>query len=251
MSVWPRGSRIQARTASKPVLLLLAAAGLLLLIACVNVALLQLGEVGARRREITVRVALGAGQGRLVRQLLGESLVLSCTAGVLGSALAWAMLKALLAIAPERLPGLDAVQIDGRVLLFALLVAIATGLAFGIVPAWLVGRGGPAGAVRAGTGQSARGAALLQRSLLAAQIAMSMVMLVMSVLLEQSLKQLSNVDPGFRPESLTAVYVRPCRGTTQENACGSCSCRRAVGLPTFPVFAMSPSAAQHRLSGIQ
>jgi putative ABC transport system permease protein len=195
----------QARTASKPVLLLLAAAGLLLLIACVNVALLQLGEVGARRREITVRVALGAGQGRLVRQLLGESLVLSCTAGVLGSALAWAMLKALLAIAPERLPGLDAVQIDGRVLLFALLVAIATGLAFGIVPAWLVGRGGPAGAVRAGTGQSARGAALLQRSLLAAQIAMSMVMLVMSVLLEQSLKQLSNVDPGFRPESLTAV----------------------------------------------
>lgn len=197
----------EGRQASGPVLLLLAAAGLLLLIACVNVALLQLGEVGARRNEITVRVALGAGQGRLVRQLLGESLVLALLASVLGAALAWAMLRGLVAIAPERLPGLDAVAIDGRVLGFALVVAITTGLAFGIVPAWLVGRSGPAGAVRAGTGQSTRGASFLQRALLAAQIAMSMVLLVMSVLLGQSLDRLTNVDPGFRPESLTALRV--------------------------------------------
>lgn len=197
----------QGRQASGPVLLLLGAAGLLLLIACVNVALLQLGEVSARRNEITVRVALGAGQGRLVRQLLGESLVLALIASALGAALAWAMLRGLLAIAPERLPGLDAVSIDARVLGFALLVAIATGLSFGIVPAWLVGRSGPAAAVRSGGGQSARGAAFLQRTLLSAQIAMSMVLLVMSVLLGQSLARLSNVDPGFKAESLTALRV--------------------------------------------
>lgn len=197
----------QGRQASRPVLLLLAAAGLLLLIACVNVALLQLGEVSARRNEITVRVALGAGQGRLVRQLLGESLVLSLIASALGAALAWMMLRGLVAIAPERLPGLDAVQIDGRVLAFALLIAIITGLAFGIVPAWLVGRSGPASVIRAGGGQSTRGGALVQRTLLAAQIAMSMVLLVMSVLLGESLQRLSNVDPGFRPESLIAVRV--------------------------------------------
>lgn len=197
----------QGRNASGPVLLLLAAAGLLLLIACVNVALLQLGEVSARRNEITVRVALGAGQGRLVRQLLGESLVLALIASALGSMVAWAMLRGLLAIAPERLPGLDTVQVDGRVLGFALLIAIATGLLFGVVPAWLVGRSGPSAAVRSGGGQSARGAALLQRGLLSAQIAMSMVLLVMSVLLGQSLHRLTAVDPGFRREQLTALRV--------------------------------------------
>lgn len=197
----------QGRHASGPVLLLLGAAGLLLLIACVNVALLQLGEVSARRNEITVRVALGAGQGRLARQLLGESLVLALIASALGAAFAWAMLRGLLAIAPERLPGLDSVHIDARVLGFALLVAIATGLAFGIVPAWLVGRSGPASVVRSGGGQSARGASLIQRSLLAAQIAMSMVLLVMSVLLGKSLQHLTTVDPGFRAESLTALRV--------------------------------------------
>lgn len=197
----------QGKQARGPVLLLLGAAALLLLIACVNVALLQLGEVSARKNEITVRVALGAGQGRLVRQLLGESLVLALIASAIGSALAWAMLRGLLAIAPERLPGLDAVHIDARVLGFALLVAIATGLSFGIVPAWLVGRSGPASAVRSGGGQSARGAALLQRSLLSAQIAMSVVLLVMSVLLGQSLARLTNVSPGFNAQSLTALRV--------------------------------------------
>jgi len=197
----------EGRQASGPVLILLGAASLLLLIACVNVALLQLGEVSARRNEISVRVALGAGQGRLVRQLLGESLVLALVSSVTGALLAWAMLRGLVALAPERLPGLDGVQIDGRVLGFALLLAVVTGLLFGIVPAWLVGRSGPSSVVRSGGGQSARGAILVQRSLLAAQIAMSMVLLVMSVLLGRSLARLTAVDPGFRPESLTALRI--------------------------------------------
>ncbi|MCE9601821.1 MAG: ADOP family duplicated permease [Gemmatimonadetes bacterium] len=197
----------QGRNASGPVLLLLAGAGLLLLIACVNVALLQLGEVSARRNEITVRVALGAGQGRLVRQLLGESLLLALIASALGAVLAAVMLRGLLAIAPERLPGLDSVRIDARVLGFALLTALATGLVFGVVPAWLVGRSGPAAAVRGGGGQTARGAAPLHRGLLSAQIAMSMVLLVMSVLLGQSLHRLTAVDPGFRADRLTALRV--------------------------------------------
>jgi predicted permease len=223
----------EGRNASGPVLLLLAAASLLLVIACVNVALLQLGEVSARRNEITVRVALGAGQGRLVRQLLGESLVLALISSAIGAVVAWAMLRGLLAIAPERLPGLDTVQVDGRVLGFALLIAIATGLLFGIVPAWLVGRSGPAAAVRGGGGQSARGAAVLQRGLLSAQIAMSMVLLVMSVLLGQSLYRLTAVDPGFRAEQLTALRITmPWRyGDEQARALTEAVRRRIAALP--------------------
>jgi putative ABC transport system permease protein len=197
----------EGRTASEPVIILLAAVGLLLMIACVNVAILQLGEVTARRREIAARIALGAGTTRLVRQLLAESVTLSITASIVGSALAWGMLRGLLAIAPERLPGMDTVQIDGRVLGFTLVCATMTGLLFGIVPALIVGRSGTAALTRTGAGQSARGHHVMQRTLIATQLALSMVLLVVGTLFARSLRNITALDPGFRADSLTGFVV--------------------------------------------
>ncbi|MEP6732750.1 MAG: ADOP family duplicated permease [bacterium] len=199
--------RDQTRAARGPLLVLLAAAGLLLLIACVNVAILQLGEASARAREMATRAALGAGAARLVRQLLTESVVIAFLSAILGTALAWLMLRALIAIAPERLPGMDSVSIDGRVLAFALVCAAMTGVLFGIVPAMTAGRAGASAIVRSGAGQSGHGARRVQRSLIALQLALSLVLLVEAVLLSTSLRKLSLVNPGFRPAGLTAVKV--------------------------------------------
>lgn len=199
--------RDQGRDARGPLTVLLAAVGLLLLIACVNVAILQLGEAAGRAREMGARVALGAGSMRLIRQLLVESLVIAGVSAILGAACAWAMMRGLVAMAPQQLPGLDTVSIDGRVLLFTTIIAITTGLLFGIAPALVVGRTKGSLFGRAGAGQSAAGTRRLQRTLIAAQLALSTVLLVESVLLGRSLRKLGAVDPGFRPVGLTAFHV--------------------------------------------
>jgi predicted permease len=197
----------QARDARGPLLVLLAAVGLLLLIACVNVAILQLGEAAGRAREMTTRAALGAGAGRLVRQLLVESVAIAFVSAILGTALAWVMMRGLVAAAPARLPGMDAVALNGRVLAFTVACATLTGLLFGIAPAVVAGRTGTASLVRLGAGQSARGTRQLQRVLVASQLALSMVLLVEAALLGRSLRALSTVDPGFRAAGLTALSV--------------------------------------------
>lgn len=175
--------RDQGRDARGPLLVLLGAVGLLLLIACVNVAILQLGEAAGRAREMAARAALGAGAARLVRQLLVESLVIAIVSAALGSALAWAMTRGLVAMAPERLPGIDTVGIDARVLAFTMACAVATGLLFGIVPAIVAGRTQATLVGRAGGGQTASGTRRLQRTLIAAQLGLSMVLLVEAALL--------------------------------------------------------------------
>ena len=199
--------RDQGRDARGPLFVLLGAVGLLLLIACVNVAILQLGEAAGRAREMAARAALGAGAARLVRQLLVESLVIAAVSALLGTALAWAMTRGLVAMAPERLPGIDTVTIDARVLGFTMACAVATGLLFGIVPALIAGRTQATMAGRVGGGQTASGTKRLQRTLIAAQLALSMVLLVEAALLGRSLNKLGNVDPGFRPAGLTAFHV--------------------------------------------
>ena len=197
----------QGRDVRGPLLVLVGAVGLLLLIACVNVAILQLGEAVGRAREMTTRAALGAGSGRLVRQLLVESIAIAFASAILGSAIAWGMMRGLIAAAPARLPGIEAVALDGRVLAFTVFCATLTGLLFGIVPALVAGRSGTASLVRLGAGQSGRGTRHLQRLLVASQLALSMVLLVEAVLLGRSLQALSAVDPGFRPAGLTAASV--------------------------------------------
>ena len=197
----------QARDARGPLVVLLAAVALLLLIACVNVAILQLGEGSARGLEMTTRAALGAGSGRLVRQLLVESVAIALVSAVLGAVLAWLMMRGLIVAAPARLPGIDQVALNGRVLAFAVSCATLTGLLFGVVPAFVVARTGTGSLVRIGVGQSGRGTRQLQRLLIASQLALSLVLLVGAALLSRSLRELANVAPGFNAPRLTAISI--------------------------------------------
>ena len=199
--------RDQGRDARGPLLVLLAAVALLLLIACVNVAILQLGEGSARGLEMTTRAALGAGSGRLVRQLLVESVAIALVSAVLGAVLAWMMMRGLIAAAPAKLPGIDQVALNGRVLAFAVSCATLTGLMFGVVPAFVVARTGTGSLVRIGVGQSGRGTRQLQRLLIASQLALSLVLLVGAALLSRSLRELANVAPGFTASRLTAISI--------------------------------------------
>lgn len=197
----------QTRTARTPLLILLGAVGLLLLIVCVNVAMLLLGEAGAREQEMRTRIAIGATRRRLVRQLLTESVVLSITGALLGALLAVWGTQGLVALAPAWLPGLSTVRVDGRVLAFALLAAASTGMLFGLIPAFTLSHSSTASVLGIGRGQSAGGRGTLQRFLVGIELALSMVLLVGAGLLARSLDKLTAVDPGFRSERLLLVDV--------------------------------------------
>jgi predicted permease len=197
----------QTRDVRKPLLVLLAAVGLLLLIACVNVATLLLGEAASREQEMATRVALGAARARLMRQLLTESLALAAIGGALGTALAFGGTRVLVALAPARIPGMADVRTDTRVLTVALGAAVLTGLLFGLAPALTLSRSGPASLVRSGTGQSVRGRGRLQRVFVALQLALSVVLLVGAGLMSRSFARLTAVDPGFNAERLLAMRI--------------------------------------------
>jgi predicted permease len=207
----PSGARVnelqleQTRDVRKPLLVLLAAVGLLLLIACVNVATLLVGEAASREQEMATRVALGAARFRLVRQLLTESLALAGLGAALGTALAYGGTRVLVALAPVRIPGLADVRTDARVLAVALAAAVITGLIFGLAPALTLSRPGAASLIRSGAGQSARGRGRLQRGFVAVQLALSVVLLVGAGLLSRSFSRLTTVDPGFRTDRLLVV----------------------------------------------
>jgi len=207
----PKGVRLdwfqsdQVRDAKAPLLILLGAVVLLLGIACVNTATLALGEAATRDQEMATRLAIGASRVALVRQVLTESLVLAVAGGALGVVLAALGTKTLIALAPPRIPGLADVGMDRRVLAAAVIVAVITGLLFGLAPALVSAGTGPASVLRAGAGQSARGRGALQRSLVALELALSVVLLVGAGLLARSLDKLTAVDAGFRTENLLAV----------------------------------------------
>jgi putative ABC transport system permease protein len=194
----------------RPALLLLfAAVGLVLLIACANLANLLLARVSGREGELAVRKALGAGRGRLLSQLLTESLTLSVLGGVLGLFLAAWGTRALLAMNPKAVPRAGEVGVDWRVLAFALAVAVVTGLAFGLVPAFraagadltpVLKEGGRA---QAGGSRRARGRTLL----VFAEMALALILLAGAGLLIGSFARLAGVDPGFRPERVLTVQL--------------------------------------------
>lgn len=194
--------RDQTRDARRPLLLLLAGVAVLLLIACVNVATLLLGEAAAREHEMAARIALGAGRRRIIRQLLTESLTLAALGGALGVAVAWAGMRALVAIAPVEIPGMSDVRLDGRVIVAALLAVSVTGIVFGLAPTLTLSRTGPSSVFRRGAGQSARGRGAMQRVMIAIELALSVVLLAGAGVLARTFHNISSRDPGFRPEHL-------------------------------------------------
>ena len=190
-----------------PLLILLGAVGFVMLIACVNVASLALGRTAARETELTVRVALGAGRGRIARQILTENLVLAIGGGIAGLALAILGTRALVALAPGDLPLVHAVHVDGVVLSFSLAVTLLSGVAFGVVPALQASRQGIEARLRSGGRGLSLGSGRLRRVLVVTEVALAMTLLAGAGLLVRSLARLSSVDPGFRTDHLATFSV--------------------------------------------
>ena len=204
------------------VLALAVAVALVLLVACANVANLLLSRGVARQREFAIRIALGAGRGRLVRQLLVESALLASAGGVLGVWLAWALVQALPAIAPERFPRLGEVAIDLPVLAIAVVATIAVALASGVVPALRGAGAAAAAAVRGGgdgtvtEGFRTRAAGRIRDGLLALEASFAVVLLVGALLLGHSLARLMTVDAGYTADEVVTATIRLPRDTGPE-----------------------------------
>jgi putative ABC transport system permease protein len=189
-----------------------------LLIACANVAHLLLARASARRREFAIRTAIGAGRGRLVRQLLTESLLLSAVGGALGIVLAAWALGPLLHLAPPEIPRLSDTRIDPAVLLFTLAASTLTGVLFGLVPALQASRNDPQTALRE-SGNSATGGLERQRlrsALFVSELALAFVLAVAAGLLLRSLKRVEGVSPGMETDGVLAldVYLPEAKYTT-------------------------------------
>jgi predicted permease len=193
--------------ASEPrtaLLMLSGAVGLLFLIVCANIANLQLGRAVSRSRELAIRRALGAGRGRLVRQLLTESVALALIGGAVGVGLALATESALTRYAASAVPLFAQVGIDRSVLLFAVAVSIVAPILFGTLPALASAR---TGLVSQRLESGSRETRRLRNALVGAEIALSIVLVVGAVLLTRSMARLQNVDPGFNPDQAVAFTL--------------------------------------------
>ena len=232
---------------SRPLLLLQAAVGFVLLIACANVAALLLARSASRSTEVAIRAALGASRGRIFRQFLTESLLLSMFGGILGVALAWEGVRVLVAMAPSWLPRLHAIQLDGRVLLFTTAISVLTGLIFGVIPAAQASKLTLAESLknitRGGTAGGARNR--LRAVLVAAQLAMALMLLIGSGLLIRSFLALQGADLGCQPRGLLTF-----RYTFPEKRFG-----RPVGMyqqvPLWEMSAKPPVAIQQVLERLR
>jgi len=196
----------------KALLVLLGAVGFVLLIACANVANLLLARATVRRREIAIRASIGAGRGRIVRQLLTESVLLSLAGGALGLILGYAGVRALLAINPGNIPRIGengaGVTIDWAVLLFTFLVSLLTGILFGLIPAFQASRADLNLALKESGSRAGGARRNKSRSVLViSEMAMALVLLVGATLLIRTFMALRNVDPGFDARNVLTLEM--------------------------------------------
>ncbi len=193
--------------------LLLGAVGLVLLIACTNVASLLLARAISRERELAMRVALGAGRGRLVRQCLTESAVLGLTGGVFGVGLAGLGFRPFVALWPGTLPRMEEVQLDWRVLLFALLVSLLSGFLFGLAPALRAPVHKLGIVLRSGGRGVAGSSRRIHSSFVVSELALAVVLLVSAGMLGRTLLHLSSVDPGVNVRNVLVTRMALSPGT--------------------------------------
>ncbi len=200
---------LQVAGKTRPVLfILLAAVAFVLLIACANVANLLLCRCTARRKEMAMRAAIGAGRGRIVRQLMTESVLLSVGGGGIGLLLgAWGV-QVILALSPPNIPRLTETTLDGRVFLFSLFISLATGVIFGLAPAWYASKVNLSEALNAESRSGTpAGRHRTYGLLVIAEVALAVILLSGAGLMLQSFMRLLAVDPGFKPQRVAAFDV--------------------------------------------
>jgi putative ABC transport system permease protein len=193
----------------KPLLVLMGIAGAVLLIACANLANLLLARSTARQREIAVRLAIGAGRGRVVRQLLTESVLLAVTGAVFGLAIAWLGSRFLVELlsSAQRIPITLDVAPNAHILLFASLAAVATTLLFGLAPAFRATAQGPAGALKDNAAHFTRRQGWLASALVIAQVSLSLLLLIGAGVFIRTLLNLKNLDAGFRRDGVLIAEI--------------------------------------------
>lgn len=187
--------------------ILLGAVGFVLLIACANVANLLLARSTVREKEVAIRAALGAGRGRLIQQLLTESVTLALIGSGLGLALAWLGVKLFAALGPRDIPRIDDIGLDIRVVAFTVLIAAVTGIAFGLAPALQISKPDLHDTLKEGGRGSTSGRHLVRNALVVSEVAIALVLLIGAGLMIKSFQQLLKINMGFRPEKTLTMRV--------------------------------------------
>lgn len=217
ITVVPFQLQLTGRNVRLALWILFGAVVFVLLIACTNVANLMLARSLAREREMAIRMALGAGRMRLVRQLLTESTLLALFAGAVGLFIAWLGLPLLLRFSPPNVANLDSVAIDGQVLAFAVVVSLLTGMLFGLLPAWKVSQSHPGAALKDGRSASGDLSGRRVRGLLVvAEFGLAVLLLSGAGLLVRSFLQVQAIDPGFDSTNVLTIGLSPMSNRTAE-----------------------------------
>lgn len=205
VNVFPVAVENLGQDLRRNLLVMLAAVGFVLLIACANIANLMLTRAAARQKEMAIRKALGAGRGRLISQLLAESLLLSGTGAVLGLGLAHYGIKALIALQPAGITRPDDIQLNLPVIAFTLAISIAAGLFFGIIPALQAARADVNSFLNQTRGAQSGSSSRVRRALVVGEVALACVLLVGAGFMMKSMLAVLNVDPGFRADHLLTM----------------------------------------------